>query len=156
MEEVVEHSRHHTTAPEDRISIFQKAIYSIGALVNQTQAAAIGAMVLVLNLGLGMNPVLVGLVGTLPRVLDAFTDPLIGYTSDNTRTRYGRRSPFIFFGALASGLFFALMFQLYKGHSEMHYFWYFLVIQCLFVLAFAFYSIPWIALGFEMTPDGRG
>ena len=139
MEEVVEHSRHHTTAPEDRISIFQKAIYSIGALVNQTQAAAIGAMVLVLNLGLGMNPVLVGLVGTLPRVLDAFTDPLIGYTSDNTRTRYGRRSPFIFFGALASGIFFALMFQLHKGYSEMYYFWYFLVIQCLFVLAIQFF-----------------
>lgn len=153
MEEVMEHSHHHQTAPEDRIPIFQKAVYSIGALVNQTQAAAIGAMVLVLNLGLGMNPALVGLVGTIPRVLDAFTDPLIGYTSDNTRTKYGRRRPFIFFGALISGLFFALMFQLYKGQSEMYYFWYFLVIQCLFIIAFAFYSIPWIALGFEMTPD---
>ena len=83
------------------------------------QAAAISAMVLVLNLGLGMNPVLVGLVGTIPRLLDAFTDPLIGYISDNTRTRYGRRRPFIFFGALISGLLFALMFQLHKGHSEM-------------------------------------
>ena len=153
MAEAMERSTHHVTAPEDRIPIFQKAIYSIGALVNQTQAAAIGAMVLVLNLGLGVNPVLVGLVGTIPRVLDAFTDPMIGYTSDNTRTRYGRRRPFIFFGALFSGLLFALMFQLYKGHTESYYFWYFLVIQCLFVVAFAFYSIPWIALGFEMTPD---
>src|SRR5476651_2898352 len=142
MEEALEHSHHHKTASQDRIPIFQKAVYSIGALVNQMQAAAISAMVLVLNLGLGMSPVLVGLVGTLPRLLDAFTDPLIGYTSDNTRTRYGRRMPFIFFGALASGLFFALLFQLYKGQSEMHYFWYFLVIQCLFVIAFAFYSIP--------------
>lgn len=153
MAEVVEQSSHHTTAPEDRISIFQKAAYSIGSLVNQTQAAAIGAMVLVLNLGLGMNPALVGLVGTIPRVLDAFTDPLIGYSSDNTRTKYGRRRPFIFFGALASGLFFAFLFQLYKGHTEMYYFWYFLIIQCFFVIAFAFYSIPLIALGFEMTPD---
>jgi len=153
MEEVMEHSSRHTTAPEDRIPIFQKAVYSIGALVNQTQAAALGAMVLVLNLGLGMNPVLVGIVGTLPRLLDAFTDPLIGYTSDNSRTKYGRRRPFIFFGALFSGLFFALLFQLYKGHSEMYNFWYFLIIQCFFVIAFAFYSIPWIALGFEMTPD---
>jgi GPH family glycoside/pentoside/hexuronide:cation symporter len=153
LEEVIEHSRHHTTAPEDRIPLFQKAVYSIGALVNQTQAAAIGAMVLVLNLGLGMNPALVGLVGTLPRLLDAFTDPLIGYASDNTRSKYGRRRPFIFFGALFSGLFFVLMFQLFKGRTEMYYFWYFLVIQCLFVVAFAFYSIPWIALGFEMTPD---
>ncbi len=149
----MEHSHHHITAPEDRIPVFQKAVYSIGALVNQLQAAAIGAMVLVLNLGLGVNPALVGLVGTIPRVIDAFTDPMIGYTSDNTRTRWGRRRPFIFFGALFSGVLFTLMFQLYKGHTEIYYFWYFLIIQCLFVVAFAFYSIPWIALGFEMTPD---
>ena len=109
MEEVMEHSHHHITAPEDRIPIFQKAVYSIGALVNQMQAAAISAMVLVLNLGLGMNPVLVGLVGTIPRLLDAFTDPLIGYISDNTRTRYGRRRPFMFFGALISGIFICLV-----------------------------------------------
>ncbi|MBF0511027.1 MAG: MFS transporter [Candidatus Omnitrophica bacterium] len=153
MEPILEHSTRHVTARQDRIPIFQKAVYSIGALVNQTQAAAISAMVLVLNLGLGVNPALVGLVGTIPRVLDAFTDPLIGYTSDNARTRYGRRRPFIFYGALFSGVLFALMFQLYKGHNEMYYFWYFLGFQCLFIIAFAFYSIPFIALGFEMTPD---
>lgn len=144
---------HHVTAEKDRIPFFQKAAYSIGSLVNQFQAAAIGALVIVLNLGLGMNPALVGIIGAIPRLIDAFSDPLIGYSSDNTRTRYGRRRPFIFFGAIASGILFALMFQLYKGHSEGFYFWYFLVIQCFFVVAFAFYSIPWIALGYEMTPD---
>jgi GPH family glycoside/pentoside/hexuronide:cation symporter len=149
----VEHSSHHRTAPEDRIPIFQKAVYSIGALVNQMQAAAISAMVLVLNLGLGMNPVLVGLVGTIPRLLDAFTDPMVGYVSDNSRNQYGRRRPFMFFGALVSGILFALLFQLYKTNSEIFNFWYFLVIQCLFVVSFAFFAIPWIALGFEMTPD---
>jgi len=153
MEEVMEHSSHHTTAPEDRIPIFQKAVYSIGALVNQMQAAAISAMVLVLNLGLGMNPVLVGLVGTIPRLLDAFTDPLVGYVSDNARNRYGRRRPFMFFGALISGILFALLFQLHKQNGEIYNFWYFLVLQCFFVVAFAFFAIPWIALGFEMTPD---
>ena len=153
MADAMEHSKHHVTAPEDRIPVFQKAVYSVGALVNQMQAAAISAMVLVLNLGLGMNPVLVGLVGTIPRLLDAFTDPLVGYVSDNSRARYGRRRPFMFFGALISGILFALLFQLHKENSEMFSFWYFLVIQCFFVVAFAFFAIPWIALGFEMTPD---
>lgn len=146
-------STHHVTAQEDRISFLQKAAYSVGSLVNQFQAAAIGALVIVLNLGLGMNPALVGLIGAIPRLIDAFSDPLIGYSSDNTRTRFGRRRPWIFFGAIASGILFALMFQLYHGKSENFYFWYFLVIQCLFVVAFACYSIPWIALGYEMTPD---
>lgn len=153
MADAMEHSSHHITAPEDRIPVLQKVTYSIGALVNQLQAAAISAMVLVLNLGLGMNPALVGVVGTVPRLLDAFTDPLIGYTSDNARTRYGRRRPFMLGGAILAGLLFALLFQLYKSNTETYNFWYFLVIQCLFVVAFAFFAIPFIALGFEMTPD---
>lgn len=153
MPQAKEASTHRVTAHADRIPLLQKAAYSIGSLVNQFQAAAIGALVIVLNLGLGMNPALVGLIGAIPRLIDAFSDPLIGYSSDNTRTRFGRRRPWIFFGAIASGILFALMFQLYKGHTESYYFWYFLVIQCFFVVSFACYSIPWIALGYEMTPD---
>jgi len=46
-----------------------------------------------------------------------------------------------------------MLFQLHKNNTEMFNFWYFLVIQCFFVVSFAFFAIPWIALGFEMTPD---
>ncbi|MFH0732770.1 MAG: MFS transporter [Candidatus Omnitrophota bacterium] len=153
MGQSAEHPVHHVTAQKDRIPFFQKFAYSIGSLVNQFQAAAIGGLVIVLNLGLGMSPALVGIIGAIPRLIDAFSDPLIGYSSDNTRTRYGRRRPWILFGAISSGILFALMFQLYKGHTESFYFWYFLIIQCFFVVAFACYSIPWIAMGYEMTPD---
>ncbi|MEI7999042.1 MAG: MFS transporter, partial [Candidatus Omnitrophota bacterium] len=144
---------HHITAPEDRIPKFQKIVYGIGSFVNQFAGAAMGQLILVLNLGLGVNPALVGIIGAVPRFLDAFSDPLIGYSSDNTRTRYGRRKPWILFGALFSGLLLALMFQLHSGRSDMFYFWWVLGIQCLFVVVFACYSIPWLALGYEMTPD---
>ncbi|HQP91242.1 MAG TPA: MFS transporter [Candidatus Omnitrophota bacterium] len=150
---MAESTKHYATASADRIPIFQKIVYSIGSLVNQFQAAAIGSLVIVLNLGLGMSPALVGILGAIPRLVDAFSDPLIGYSSDNTRTRFGRRKPWIFFGAITSGISFALLFHLYKGHSQNFYFWYFLIIQCFFVITFACYSIPWIALGYEMTPD---
>ena len=153
MEQAVDQSTHHRTAREDRIPVFQKAIYSIGALVNNLQAAALGSMVIVLNLGLGMNPALVGIIGAIPRIVDAILDPIVGYSSDNARTRYGRRRPFIFFGAVTSGILYALMFQLFKGQSEIYYFWYFLGFQILFFVGFTCYSIPWIALGYEMTPD---
>jgi len=153
MEQTASQPKHHITAPQDRIPIFQKAIYSIGGLVNSIQAAAIGAMVIVLNLGLGVNPALVGLVGALPRIVDAISDPITGYISDNIRTRWGRRRPVIFFGAITGGIFYALMFQLYKGHSELFYFWYFAIFQSLYFLGFTCFSIPWIALGYEMTPD---
>jgi glycoside/pentoside/hexuronide:cation symporter, GPH family len=144
---------HHMTAAKDRIPVFQKIVYGVGSFVNQFAGAAMGQLIVVLNIGLGMNPALVGWIGAVPRFIDAFSDPVIGYTSDNTRTKYGRRRPWIFFGAIASGILLCLMFQLYKGHSEIFYFGYVLGIQLLFVIAFACYSIPWIALGYEMTPD---
>jgi GPH family glycoside/pentoside/hexuronide:cation symporter len=153
MEQSTGQSKQHITAREDRIPIFQKAIYSIGGLVNSIQAAAIGAMVIVLNIGLGVNPALVGLVGAIPRIIDAISDPITGYISDNIRTRWGRRRPVIFFGAITGGILYALMFQLYKGHSESFYFWYFAAFQSLYFLGFTCFSIPWIALGYEMTPD---
>lgn len=153
MAQVKDQSNHHVTAPEDRIPVFQKVVYGIGSFVNQFAGAAMGQLILVLNLGLGMNPALVGTIGAIPRFLDAFSDPLIGYSSDNSRTRFGRRRPWILFGALFSGILLAAMFQLHKGQTEGFYFSWVLGIQCLFVVAFACYSIPWIALGYEMTPD---
>jgi len=153
MEQMAAHSKHHVTAKEDRIPFFQKAVYSMGAFANTAQAAFIGQMVIVLNLGLGVNPALVGLVGAIPRIIDAISDPVTGYISDNLRTRWGRRRPLIFLGALSGGTFYALMFQLYKGHSELFYVWYFLIFQILYFIGFTCFSIPWIALGYEMTPD---
>jgi glycoside/pentoside/hexuronide:cation symporter, GPH family len=144
---------HFQTAPRDRIPFHLKVIYGFGAFVNNLLAAAIGGMVIVLNLGLGMNPALVGLVAALPRLTDALTDPLMGYISDTTRSRWGRRRPYIFVGAIASGLVFAALWQLPLGKSEAFYFWYFLVGSIVFYLAYTVFATPWVALGYELTPD---
>ncbi len=146
-------SSHYETAPEDRIPVSHKLIYGLGGLVNNLLAAAIGSMVIVLNLGLGMNPALVGLLGALPRLTDALTDPLMGYISDHTRSRWGRRRPYIFTGAIASGLCFALLWQLPEGRSESFYFWFFLIGSLIFYLAYTAFATPWVALGYELTPD---
>ena len=144
---------HYETAPEDRIPFAQKLVYGLGAFVNNLLAAAIGGMVIVLNLGLGMNPALVGLLGALPRLTDAITDPLMGYISDNTRSRWGRRRPYIFVGAIVAGVVFALLWQLPEGKSETFYFWYFLVGSLVFYLGYTIFATPWVALGYELTPD---
>jgi beta-glucosidase len=145
--------RHYQTAPEDRVKFTHKVIYGLGAFVNNLLAAAIGGMMIVLNLGLGMNPAVVGLLGGLPRVVDALTDPLMGFISDHTRSRWGRRRPYIFWGAITSGIVFALLWQLPEGKSETFYFIYFLIGANLFYLAYTVFATPWVALGYEMTPD---
>ena len=145
--------RHYETAIEDRISFPHKLIYGCGAFVNNLLAAAMGGIVIVLNLGLGMNPALVGLLGALPRLTDALTDPLMGYLSDHTRSKWGRRRPYIFIGAIAAGIIFALLWQLPDNKSENYYFWYFLGGSIIFYLAYTVFATPWVALGYELTPD---
>jgi GPH family glycoside/pentoside/hexuronide:cation symporter len=146
-------SGHYETAPQDRISFTHKVIYGLGGLVNNLLAAASGTMVIVLNLGLSVSPALVGLLGAIPRLTDAFTDPLMGYISDHTNTRWGRRRPYIFVGAILAGLVFALLWQLPVGKSEAFYFWYFLLVSLVFYLAYTVFATPWVALGYELTPD---
>jgi GPH family glycoside/pentoside/hexuronide:cation symporter len=143
----------YATAPEDRVPITHKLAYGAGAFVNNLLAAASGGMMIVLNLGLGMNPALVGLLGALPRLTDALTDPMMGFISDRTKTRWGRRRPYLFWGAIAAGVIFALLWQLPEGRSETFYFTYFLVGSILFYMGYTVFATPWVALGYELTPD---
>jgi GPH family glycoside/pentoside/hexuronide:cation symporter len=144
---------HTRTAPEDRVRFTHRLAYGAGAFVNNLLAAASGGMMIVLNLGLGMNPALVGLLGALPRLTDALTDPLMGFISDNAHTRWGRRRPFIFGGVIAAGLLFALLWQLPSGRSETFYFVWFLAGSILFYMGYTVFATPWVALGYELTPD---
>jgi len=145
--------KHYKTAPEDRVPFINKTAYGLGSFVNNILGNAIGYMAIVLNVGLKMNPALVGLLIALPRFTDAFTDPVMGYISDHTKTKWGRRRPFIFVGALIAGIILALMWQLPVGHSQMFYFWFFLLGSILYFVACTVFSTPWVALGYEMTPD---
>ena len=94
------HAPHHTTAPGDKLSVFQKFIYGLGGLANNMLGTATGSLMIALNLGLGMDPAKIGLLGAIPRIFDAIIDPVMGYISDHTRTRWGRRRPYIFFGSI--------------------------------------------------------
>ena len=137
----------------DRVPLVTKLAYSAGVLVNNLQAAAIPAMAVILNLGLGIDPVLVGIIGFVPRIFDAITDPVMGYLSDNTRSRWGRRRPYIFAGAIISGLLFASMWQVPNGYSQQFYFITFLVAFVLYFLCYSLFATPIIALGYELTDD---
>jgi len=141
------------TAPEDRIHPLKMGAYGAGGLANNLLAAGSGGMMIALNLGYGMNPALVGLLGALPRLTDAITDPVMGHVSDHTRSRWGRRRPYIFVGAIVAPLILALLWQLPEGRSETFYFNYFLVGSLVFFLGYTVFATPWVALGYELTPD---
>lgn len=144
---------HHITRPADRIPFGKKIAYGCGAFANNMLAAASGSMMVVLNLAFGMNPALVGWLSGIPRLMDAWTDPVMGYISDNTKSRWGRRRPYMFGGVFAAGLLFVVLWQLAEGRSEGFYFGYFLIVSLFFYLAYTVFATPWVALGYELTPD---
>lgn len=141
------------TAPQDRVPVLQKVVYGLGALTNNLLSGAFGAMSIILNLGLGLDPAAIGLIQACSKITDAVLDPIMGFISDKTRTRWGRRRPYIVIGAILSGLVFASMWQIPGGHSQRFYIVVFLVGINVFYAAYTVYAAPFIALGYEMTAD---
>jgi GPH family glycoside/pentoside/hexuronide:cation symporter len=144
---------HYKTAPEDRVPLGQKMAFGSGHLANQLFPAALGVFMVVLVMSLNMNPVLAGILGALPRLLDALTDPIMGFISDNTRSKWGRRKPYILLGSVITGIAFMVMWQLNPENSQTYNFFYFLVVSIFFYIGYTIFATPLIGLGYEMTPD---
>ena len=156
---------HHTTAPEDCIPWNQLIAYGAGGLIPIALFNIAGQLMgLIGNIGLGLSAFWLGVVLIIPRLWDAISDPVMGHISDNTRTRWGRRRPYLLGGAIAVALSFVLMWWVPKGDAVMAYFsseaaynWF----QLGFILAglLIFYTsctvfeIPHGALGMEMSSD---
>jgi GPH family glycoside/pentoside/hexuronide:cation symporter len=77
----------------------------------------------------------------------------MGYISDNTKSRFGRRKPYIFIGAILSGIFFIILWQLNPENSQNYNFWYFLLFSLVYLVGNTIFSTPLIGLGYEMTSD---
>lgn len=144
---------HYKTATKDIVPFGQKMAFGAGNLVNNLLPGALGVFMFFLVTAFGMDPFLAGLLGGLPRILDAITDPIMGYISDNTRSKYGRRRPYIFVGAILSGILFAVLWQLDADQSMMFNFWYFLIFSLIYIIGNTIFSAPLIGLGYEMTSD---
>lgn len=136
-----------------KISIGEKMAFGSGHFVNNLMPGALGVFQFFLLTAFGMDPFLAGLLGGLPRIWDALTDPVMGFISDNTTSKYGRRKPYIFVGALITGLLFIAMWQLDPKNTQAFNFWYFLLMSLAYIVGNTIYSTPLIALGYEMTSD---
>ncbi len=142
-----------TTAARDRVPFGQKMAFGAGNLVNNLLPGALGIFMFFLVTAFGMDPFLAGLLGGLPRIFDAITDPIMGYISDNTKSRWGRRRPYIFAGAILSGVLFAVLWQMDAENTPMYNFWYFLILSMVYLVGNTIFSTPLIGLGYEMTSD---
>jgi glycoside/pentoside/hexuronide:cation symporter, GPH family len=141
------------TAPEDVVPFGHKLAFGAGHLANQLFPAALGVFMVVLVMSLKMSPILAGILGALPRLLDAITDPIMGFISDNTKSKWGRRKPYIMLGSVITGITFMIMWQLNPENSQTYNFVYFLIVSIFFYIGYTIFATPLIGLGYEMTPD---
>ncbi len=126
----------------------------LGAVAEWTMSGAVGSLVLpIYTTGFGLSPVLVGWAVSIPRLFDAVIDPVIGNWSDQTRSRWGRRKPFLLAGALLGAFFTMAIWWTGTKWSPPVQFAYLLGASLCFWFSFATYTIPSNALSYELSLD---
>lgn len=135
------------------VSLGQKLAFGFGMLANQMFPAALGVFLVVLVQDLGFSPLAWGFIFFAPRVFDAITDPIMGFISDNTRSRWGRRRPYVLIGGILLGLAYIAMWQLYRENTLTFNFVYFMALSLVFYLGLTIFSVPYVAMGYEMSDD---
>jgi GPH family glycoside/pentoside/hexuronide:cation symporter len=136
-----------------KVPMGQKIAFGLGMLANQMFPAMIGIFTVVLVEKLGFSGLLLGLTYFIPKFYDALFDLIMGYVSDNTKSKWGRRRQYVLAGAIILGISFALMWQLYVENGVTYNFWYFLIISLIFYSGLTIFSIPYVAMGYEMSDD---
>lgn len=139
--------------PNKGVSMGQKIAFGFGMLANQMFPAALGVFIIVLVQDLGFAALLWGIIQFVPRIFDAITDPIMGFISDNTKSKWGRRRQYVLIGAIIMGLAYVAMWQLYKDDGVVYNFIYFLSWSLVFYLGLTIFSVPYVAMGYEIGED---
>ncbi|MGB3560099.1 MAG: MFS transporter [Geitlerinemataceae cyanobacterium] len=144
----------------EKLSLWTKLSYGAGDL-----GSAITANILIFYLSpfltdvAGLKPGLAGLTQLVGKFWDAVNDPLVGVLSDRTQnSRWGRRYPWMIFGAIPFGIFFFLQWIVprFSGNEDINQwgmFWYYTIISILFNTAYTAVNLPYTSLTPELTQD---
>ena len=141
-------------AQRDRVPLRRKVGYGLGSVIDMWGHWLYPSLAFhVYNVFLGMAPGLISTAQMIKIIVDAGSDVLFGWASDNTRTRFGRRRPYILVGGVLAGIGLPLMFAVGRGWTDGQYFAFMLVSTLLYVPVMSCFNMPWVSLGAEMTPD---
>ena len=145
-----------TTSPssKDKLSTLTKVAYGIGDFGFSLTDTTLGVLFLIFLLDVvGMEPAKAALAIFIGKSWDYVNDPIVGYIADRTRTRLGRRRPYLLFGFVPFGLAFAMMWWRPPFEGQ----W---ALVAYYAIAYFFYdgiltlvSMPYFALTPELTQD---
>ena len=144
----------------DRIPVLTKMAYGLGTALDMWGLwlyPSVGFAVF--SIYLGVDAKWVGLAMTLIRLYDAFSDPWMGWISDNVRTRFGRRRPFILIAGILCGLGLPILFCVSHSWADKSFlgisaiFWFMIFSNMIYIPVFSAFTVPFNSLANELTPD---
>ena len=137
-----------------RLPFALKFGWGIGAVGSVTMMIVVNVMLLFFMVSvLGVSPALAGLILGAVRLADMVVDPLMGVLSDRTRSRWGRRRPWMLGGALGSGIATVALFHVPSFESLIGTALYMAAALAAYYLSYSMFYVPYIAMPAEMTDD---
>lgn len=144
-------------APPDasgRLPVWTKLAYGFGSVAYGVKDHGFSYFLLIFySQVMGVDARLVGLAITIALILDAISDPIVGYWSDNLRSRWGRRHPFMYASAVPVAATYYLLWAPPVGWSQEALFFYLLSLAILIRTFITFYETPSSALTPELSDD---
>ena len=140
------------------MKLSQKLAYSFGAVATALSYQAFSTYIIFFYVDIVKLPPSLAAVGMLIyAVWNAINDPLMGFISDHTHTRWGRRIPYIALGAIPFGLVYSLIWHppAFDYAQPFQLFLYFVVFICLFDFFYTITILNWSSLYPEMFPRFR-
>ncbi len=134
----------------------EMTIFSTGDMVSGVIDTAVGTFLLLYLTGVcGLSGTLAGLATFISLMIDSVADPLIGFLSDSTKSRLGRRHPYMLLSLIPCGIGLAMLFAMPPIPSQLGMFAYATGVLVMLRIAHSTFTLPFIAQGAEISRDYR-
>lgn len=142
-----------------KLNLKTKLAYGAGDLGPAMSANIMAFFLLVFFTNVaGISPGIAGTILLISKIWDAINDPIVGVLSDRTQSRWGRRLPWLLYGAIPFGIFYFLQWIVPRFSADpvtngWGLFWYYVAIAVIFNSLYTIVNLPYTALTPELTQD---
>ncbi|MGN0745028.1 MAG: MFS transporter [Christensenellales bacterium] len=144
-------------APADRVPLKEKLAYGIGGLMDGGGVSMMSCVMLAYMTKNGIAMTVASTIMMIAKLWDAFTDPFMGFLSDNTRGKWGRRKPYMFWGgiALLVCIFFVFLPVREWGMSVGGFTAYIIIMYLVWNTCSTVTQVPYCSMASDITPSFR-
>lgn len=144
-------------APEDRVPLKEKICYGIGGLMDGGGVALMACILVKYMETMGIPLKIASTIFMIAKLWDAITDPVMGFISDNTRSKWGRRKPYMFWGGVSIIISIFLLFMPVTqwGMSTNGFIAYMLIMYLIWNTCSTLSQVPYCSMASDISPSFR-